>query len=241
MIYYKADTSCLYHHGIKGQKWGIRRWQNEDGSLTPEGIRRYGTVENFNYQRAKKKRTIRNVAIGAGVGAAAIGGAALYLNATKSGQNLKNNLKTYSSLKKNLKGGNVNKTYNYLKTYQNINSDPSRATAESKMREKIATQVFKKQAAKATLQAKKRGALEGMYEYATSKDKDGAQRVAAEAVKQAGKTAVTTAIQTLAGKGTKMVTEAAIGAVASKGRDYVTKKFGEQAGGYMFQNPNKKQ
>ena len=32
----------LYHHGIKGQKWGIRRFQNEDGSLTPEGERRYG-------------------------------------------------------------------------------------------------------------------------------------------------------------------------------------------------------
>ena len=31
----------LYHHGIKGQKWGIRRYQNEDGSLTTEGMKRY--------------------------------------------------------------------------------------------------------------------------------------------------------------------------------------------------------
>lgn len=31
----------LIHHGIKGQRWGIRRYQNEDGSLTEEGKQRY--------------------------------------------------------------------------------------------------------------------------------------------------------------------------------------------------------
>lgn len=31
----------LAHHGIKGMKWGVRRWQYADGSLTPEGIVRY--------------------------------------------------------------------------------------------------------------------------------------------------------------------------------------------------------
>lgn len=31
----------LYHHGINGQRWGFRRFQNEDGSLTPEGELRY--------------------------------------------------------------------------------------------------------------------------------------------------------------------------------------------------------
>ena len=30
----------FYHHGIKGMKWGIRRYQNSDGSLTPAGKRR---------------------------------------------------------------------------------------------------------------------------------------------------------------------------------------------------------
>ena len=34
-------TRELYHHGIKGQKWGVRRFQNEDGSLTKEGQLKY--------------------------------------------------------------------------------------------------------------------------------------------------------------------------------------------------------
>lgn len=32
----------LAHHGIRGMKWGRRRYQNEDGTLTPEGKARYG-------------------------------------------------------------------------------------------------------------------------------------------------------------------------------------------------------
>ena len=35
------DNNILAHHGIKGQKWGVRRYQNADGSLTPAGKKRY--------------------------------------------------------------------------------------------------------------------------------------------------------------------------------------------------------
>jgi hypothetical protein len=43
---YVIYSSELYHHGIKGQKWGVRRYQNPDGSYTTEGLKRYGRQTN---------------------------------------------------------------------------------------------------------------------------------------------------------------------------------------------------
>ena len=42
MDYY---DNVLEHHGILGQKWGVRRFQNKDGSLTPSGKKRYDETE----------------------------------------------------------------------------------------------------------------------------------------------------------------------------------------------------
>lgn len=35
----------LIHHGVKGQKWGVRRYQNADGSLTPAGKKRQAKLQ----------------------------------------------------------------------------------------------------------------------------------------------------------------------------------------------------
>ena len=53
MNYYGTEeTSFLSHHGILGQKWGVRRYQNADGTLTSAGKKRYSTAtaEQEHYQ-----------------------------------------------------------------------------------------------------------------------------------------------------------------------------------------------
>lgn len=66
-VYYSDE---LTHWGIKGQKWGIRRFQNEDGTLTEEGKKRYGnsrigiydtTSENISGSIARQKTAIRRI------------------------------------------------------------------------------------------------------------------------------------------------------------------------------------
>lgn len=68
----------LRHHGIKGQRWGVRRFQEEDGSLTPAGKERYDVDNKKQIQNEKqdtKKNAIftkRNIAIGATAAVAAL-------------------------------------------------------------------------------------------------------------------------------------------------------------------------
>lgn len=53
------DTA-IEHHGIKGQKWGVRRYQNSDGTLTERGKKRYAKVSSSaRLQKAETKKAVK--------------------------------------------------------------------------------------------------------------------------------------------------------------------------------------
>ena len=74
--------NCLSHHGIKGQKWGVRRYQNYDGTLTSKGKQKKGLTDK---QKKILKAAVITGAAFAGVALAAYGGrtAVQYLSLSK--------------------------------------------------------------------------------------------------------------------------------------------------------------
>lgn len=67
----------LYHFGIKGMHWGVRRYQNADGSLTAAGRKRYDVGEARKKKKIDKTKVKTAAMVGAGVGLGASSIAAL--------------------------------------------------------------------------------------------------------------------------------------------------------------------
>lgn len=53
--------NVLAHYGIRGMKWGVRRYQNKDGSLTPAGKKRYSEDESEDYKKAHSGKSVKTM------------------------------------------------------------------------------------------------------------------------------------------------------------------------------------
>lgn len=56
---YMSSYDELYHHGIKGMRWGVRHFQNEDGTLTAQGRQRY---KDYKSDQSTRRSLTRHVA-----------------------------------------------------------------------------------------------------------------------------------------------------------------------------------
>lgn len=64
MNYYSIPPHSdeLWHYGVKGMRWGVRRYQNEDGTLTNRGKKRYDYRDSDQYQKgdARQRAALTN-------------------------------------------------------------------------------------------------------------------------------------------------------------------------------------
>ena len=60
LVHADEDGVYLAHHGIKGQRWGVRRFQNPDGSLTEKGKRRMKTLQGKSDKLDAKKAKLNS-------------------------------------------------------------------------------------------------------------------------------------------------------------------------------------
>ena len=125
-------NNVLWHSGIKGQKWGIRRYQNEDGSLTEEGKKRYGNPETYRAV-AKEASSLEEATKGA---SSAVSTAASIINTQRGSKAIR---KDYSNLSDKELQEKINRL-NLERAYGDLSGDTKYVkTGKEKAREILQT------------------------------------------------------------------------------------------------------
>ena len=147
--YNHSYSNELYHHGIKGMKWGVRRYQNKDGTYTDAGKKRRSQDPETVQKRKDTAKKVAAITVAA-VGAVAVSAAAIYV--AKNPQAVSNVLK---------KAGTT--TVNALKTGKNKTVDFGKKAVKSSLtKTKAFVKTAPKKAGKAIVDGIKEGTKEAL-------------------------------------------------------------------------------
>lgn len=259
------DEDYLEHHGVKGQKWGVRH--------NPQRVGR----------KPARKGLSKGAKIAIGVGAGVIGTAALGYGAHALGLDArtagtigkaafrltKNGLKTAAKVRKatyNARGSigkslykSANEALNRDKNkkiygesiikpdkYDKLKAAPSALKSKAKSASKVVGSGIKKSAAKAFGKYGVTGEAASAYKdlfNQTAKEMGTKNILAWPAMSVSGKDMADVGKKTTMGVMmglSGVASSAVVGGVAKIGKDYVSDMYDDEAGRYMFQNPNKK-
>ena len=116
MFNWNDGSDYLMHHGIKGQKWGIRRFQNLDGTLTAEGRERYSVGDSNRPHSRDKKVGTGSITVSKGAKASKSGvGTGARANGKSSSAN--------RSINSGISGNSSGKTYQYSSGFGKFDPD----------------------------------------------------------------------------------------------------------------------